>query len=233
MAKLIFKKSTVILCVFALTLSGCANTIPSRAKRAAPVHATALYPVRTAVIAFTDARPEEHKRTPKKITWPDWTGRIDYYGENLGSGLSTHITEYLRASHVFSEVQNMEFLQSDTSLKSLGYRAVLIGRITSFNASIEVPKWVLVLAVTPIPLFGLTLVPIVVWPKKVGFEAVLEDLRLKDLETGQVYNLDKIEISKFKKGINLHFFPRWYLGELAEKISKDLVSKLQRAQIRF
>lgn len=227
------KKITAILCILCLVFSGCANTIPSRGNKAVPVHPTSLHPIRTAIIAFTDARPDSQKEKAKKISWPDWTGRIDYYSESLGSGLAAHMAEYLTNAHVFAIAQNMEFLQSDTSLKSLGYRAVLMGKITDFNASIEVPKWVLILAVAPIPLFGLTLVPIIVWPKRIGFDAVLDDLKLKDLATGEVYRLNKVEIHESNKRINFHVMPKWYLGELAEKATKQLIEDLRRQNIRF
>jgi len=233
MVKFAKLKLISVVCMAAFIFSSCANTIPSRSKNAIPIHPAVLYPARVAVIAFMDARPDNQKEKAKKISWPKSSGRIDYYSENIGSGLAAHIAEYLTASHVFTHVQNMEFLQSDTALKSFGYQAVLMGKITSFNASFEVPAWVLVLAVAPIPLFGLTLVPIVVWPKTVGFDAVLDDLKLKNLNTGEVYSLDKIEIMEIKKSFLFRMAPKWYLGELAEKVSKKLIQELQQADIRF
>ena len=62
---------------------------------------------------------------------------------------------------------------------------------------------------------------------------VLDDLKLKDLSTGEVHALPKIEIHGSNKDFCAHVAPKWYLGELAERATKELISELRRSDIRF
>lgn len=227
------RKALAFICCLSMLWTGCATTVPLRGSRAVPVHPHALYPVKVAVLPFIDDRPDGEKNSPKRISWPGLRGQVDYFGKEVPRGLALHIADYLRASQVFRDAEMMEFMQTDSVLKSLGFRAALSGRLAAFDGSYDVPKWVLVVAVLPIPLFGLTLAPILIWPKQMKFKVQLFNLELKDLETNRVMWSGAVEVEDVQKKMSFHIGPKWYLGETAERAAKQLVQKLAGAKLEF
>lgn len=222
--------------IAALLSSGCANTIPSRAGGALPVYPTAYYPVKVFVYPFADKRPHEETKSPRTTSWPGSRGRIDYYGENVSSGLSEAVSEYLSASRVFLQTDMADFIAPEEVLKQKGYRALMTAEIRTFNAGFSVPKWILLFTVIPNPLFfilpGITLLPIIVWPKEMDFNVVLDEIKLKDLETGKIVWSGKAEIRRTSKRATRHITSQWFLGEGGELISKELVRQLVEARIK-
>ena len=236
--RLTFKKRVIaFLLIQPIIFSGCANTIPSRAQNAVQIHPTALYPISVYVMPFVDKRPAEQKLSPKKTTWPGSQGKVDYYGENVASGLADAIAEYLMASRVFNKVDHIDFVASDETLKSKGYRALLSADILEFSAGLSVPKLVLILAVVPNPLFfilpGITLLPLILWPKKMAFDVTLDNVKLKDLRTNQLIWAGKMEIHNSEKKVSPHITAQWYLGEAGELLAKEMIRKFQNANLRF
>lgn len=217
--------------------SGCANTIPSRAENAVQIHPTALYPVSVFIFPFADKRPGEQKLSAKKTTWPGSKGRVDYYGEDVPSGLADALAAYLTASRVFNKVDHIDFVTSNEALKAKGYRLVLSADLQEFSASLSVPKLVLGFALVPNPFFfilpGITLLPLALWPKKMTFDAILDNIRLKDLRTGQMVWEGKVEIRESKKKMSSHVTAQWYLGESGELLAKELVQKFQNAGLKL
>jgi len=228
----LFFRSIAILLIGTIA-SGCANTIPSRADNAIPIYPTAFYPVRVFMFPLADKRPVNQKESVKQVSWPGSQGHIDYYGEKTESGLAGAIAEYLTASRVFNHVDMIDFIASESLLRSRGYRALLTANLEELDAGFSVPAWMLVIALLPIPFFGLTLLPLAVWPKEISFHAVLSDVRLKDLWTGQMIWSGKIEIRRIEKRTTSHFSAEWYLGEIAELVSKDLIRQLSAKKLRF
>ena len=231
------KRAVRALAALVILFAGCANTIPLRSQNAIPIHPTALYPVRVAMKPFKDGRPSDQKASPKRVTWPGMQGRMDYFGEGVDRGLAESVADYLTASRLFNQVLMADFIATEQTLKSLGYRALLTGRIQKFEASLSVPKLVMALAIVPNPLFfilpGITLLPLAVWPKGITFDAKIADLRLKDLNTGLEIWSGKVDIHREMKKLTRHFSAPWYLGETAEMISKELVGELARAKLKF
>ncbi len=213
--------------------SGCANTIPSRAENAIQIHPTALYPVSVYVLPFVDKRVVAEKLSAKKITWPGSKGRVDYYGEDVPAGLADALAAYLTAARAFNKVDHINFVTSEETLKTKGYRLLLSAELETFNASFSVPKWVLVVAMLPIPAFGLTLLPITIWPRELSFNAILNDVQLKDLRTGQAVWSGRVEIKEEKKRVTYHTGPQWYLGETGELLAKELIQKFQNAELKL
>jgi len=147
------------------------------------------------------------------------------------------LAEYLTAARLFNQVNSADFIASEDILKTKGYRAVLIADIVSLDPSFAVPKWVLVVSLLPNPLFfilpGITLLPLVLWPKDMRFHAVLDHVRLKDLRTGEVVWSGKVEVFQEEKKPTRHFTAKWFLGETAERLSKELIRQLVEAKLSF
>lgn len=222
---------------FAFLIAGCANTIPSRSKNAVPIRSEPIYPVRVAFSTLIDERPGAERDSPKRVSWPKGRGRVDYYGKLTDEGLTQAIADYLNATRLFTEVKKVDLVMNDQALKAQNFDLVLRGRIEEFGTSYSVPMLVLGFALVPNPLFfilpGITLVPIALWPKHITFDAVLTDLKLVDLRTSQELWQSKIEFHEGVKKMTVHIMPKWYLGEMVEKISKRLADKLWEAQLKI
>jgi hypothetical protein len=180
---------------------------------------------------FLDERDVSERLNARKTSWLKGRGRVDYFGEDVGRGLAAHAAEYLAGSRVFSDTQSIEFMYTRDALARLGFDAILRARLTEFRASFEVPKWTLVLAILPIPTGGLTLLPITLWPKQIEFRAVLESVTLEDIQSGSVLWKGSVEIREDARKTTHHFFPKWFLGETAERVAKALVDSLSRADL--
>lgn len=218
-------------------LTGCANTIPSRVQNAPLLHPTAVYPVKVAFVTLSDERPLAEKESPKRVSWPKGRGQVDYYGELTEHGLTDAISDYLTASRLFNQVIRVDSISTDATLKQLGYRAVMRGKIKQFHGGYSVPVLILGFALMPNPLFfilpGITLLPMVLWPKKVIFDVEIDEMNLKDLNTSEEIWSGKVEIEQEFKKTTTHIAPKWYLGELVEKISKDLIQQLSNSKLKF
>ena len=222
-------KAIALLVTISLAFSGCANTIPSRADNAVRLHPNAVYPIRVFMFPFIDKRPPEQKTAAEKISWPGTLGRVDFYGENVENTLTDALADYLTASRVFNQVHEIDMVTSESLLKQKGYRALLTGEIEEFQTSFTVPKWVLILTMLPIPTFGLTFI----WPKAMEFNAVLNNVRLKDIETNQIIWTGKVEVHKTLTETTYHCSPKWFLGETGELLAKELVRELAQAKLKF
>ena len=226
-------KITAICLIGSTLFSGCVNTIPSRAENAVAICPTALYPVKVFVFPFVDKRPLEQRFSTEKISWPGSDGRVDYFGEKVESGLPDAVSDYLTASRAFNQVDMIDFIANEETLKSKGYRLLFTANIEELDAGFTTPKWVLIVALLPIPLFGLTLTPLALWPKEMTFNAVLNDVHLKDLWTKKIIWTGKIIIHRSEKRTTYHSSPQWFLGELGELVAKDLVEQFAKADLKF
>ena len=237
MSYLVRSKWVAVLLIIVYTFSGCTHTIPSRASRAVPVQTSVLYPVKICVFPFVDKRALEQQVASKHISWPHYKGQVDFYGKEVEKGLAKAVSEYLVASHVFAQAETVGFIVNQELLKSQGCQYLLTANIEEFNSSLSVPALILAIAVAPNPLFfimpGITLVPLIIWPKQMTFDTVLDQITLKDLNSGKIIWTGKIEIHENKKKISRHITAKWFLGETAELVAKEMVQKLKDAKLTF
>ncbi len=230
MKQSIDRKAIALVLAIILPAAGCSYAIPSRSSRAVAVSETPVYPIQVAVFPFVDKRPAEQRISSKRRSWPGSKGRLDFYGKNVEQGLAKATAEYLTQSRVFQQASVVDYAVNESLLESRGARALLTANIEKLNTGFTVEKWILILAFLPIPATSLGLV---IWPKDMNFDAVLDDVTLKDLQTGKVVWQGRIEVGMSERKKSAHVMPKWYLGETAEMAAKELVRQLVDAKISF
>lgn len=229
-AKQAFKRAPALLLILVILFEGCAYTVPSRARGATIVYPFSYYRAKAAILPFTDKRPVEMREVKKKITWPGWQGKVDYYGERVPASLAAAIQEYLSAANVFFPSDPTEVEANEEYLRMKGYRVVLTGDLEEFACGFSTNKILLALPFLLIPGSGLLLM---VWPKEIRFIAVLSNLALKDLVTNRVLWSGRIEIRDQARKVYFHITPKWFLGETGELVAKELVRELMAAKLKF